>query len=456
MTTSNDEPQWLGSARAAWPKNSAPEGLDSTWSPYWIKRFLTYLEHRNGGALPLDAPRYGMTGSFCRFIEASWKVEPWKVEQARIAVEWLLGETSDSLSAPAQDGREPIELVSAPLVAPKDALSFAAFPENWPDFVKIACRKKHLALKTEKAYAQDVSKFLIWWTTRSNTAEAPETKEEAVKCVELAVSTFLDYRAVVDDVANATQRRELNALVFAIRAAFEVEPGILKEYEKARSSKNLPVVLTKGETKRLLDHVEPGARLIVMMLYGGGLRLGEGLRLRIKDLLFEEETVMVYMGKGKKHRRTILPAQLHASLKEHLVLVRAWHKQDMEDGRDGVYLPNQLDKKYPNAPKEWIWQYVFPSATIQTDPRSGKIRRHRSRSQPIQRAVKKAVQLAGIHKHVTPHVLRHSFATHLLEDGYDIRTVQELLGHSSVETTMIYTHVMNRPGLSVRSPADLL
>jgi integron integrase len=454
MTIAKVEPPWLRSARAAWPRNSAPQGLDSTWSPYWIKRFPSYLERRNGGELPLDAPRYGMTESFCRFIEATWKVEPWKVEQARNAVEWLLGEISDSRSAPVGEGREPINFVSAPLISPKDALAFVVSSESWPNLVKIACRKKHLALKTEKAYAQDVAKLLRWWSARSNTAEAPKTKEEAVECVELAVSTFLDYRAVVDDVANSTQRRELNGLIFMIRAVFEVEPGILNEYEKARSSVNLPVVMTKGETKRLLDHVEPDARLMVKLLYGGGLRIGEGLRLRVKDLLFEEETVMVYMGKGKKDRRTILPVQIHASLKEHLLLVRAWHVQDMKDGRDGVYLPNQLDKKYPKAPREWIWQYVFPSSTIQTDPRSGKIRRHHVKEQPIQRAVKKASKVAGIHKHVTPHVLRHSFATHLLEDGYDIRTVQELLGHSSVETTMIYTHVMNRPGMHVKSPLD--
>ena len=255
-------------------------------------------------------------------------------------------------------------------------------------------------------------------------------------------------------MAASTQKQALNALIFCVKHAFGTEPGALAEYRRASPRKSLPVVLTKAEVARLIQRIEPEYRLIVELLYGSGLRLMEAVRLRVKDLQLEEGILMVKDGKGGKDRRTTLPERLTPRIREHLRMVKSLFEYDMENGSDGVYLPNKLAVKYPNAPKEWIWQYVFPADKMSNDPRSDSTRRHHISEKRVQRIVKKAALDASISKKTSPHTLRHSFATHLLENGYDIRTVQELLGHSSVETTMIYTHVMNRPGMHVRSPLD--
>jgi len=218
----------------------------------------------------------------------------------------------------------------------------------------------------------------------------------------------------------------------------------------------LPVVLTQSEMKRMLDQLEGTRWLMASLLYGGGLRLLECLRLRVKDVDFERREILVRNGKGARDRVTMLPAGVVEPLKLHLVKIRSLHEQDLAEGYGEVYLPNALARKYPNAGKTWSWQYVFPSATLLPDPRSGMVRRHHADEKRLQRAVKSAVARAGIVKPATPHSLRHSFATHLLASGYDIRTVQELLGHKDVSTTMIYTHVLNRGGKGVHSPLDAL
>jgi integron integrase len=232
--------------------------------------------------------------------------------------------------------------------------------------------------------------------------------------------------------------------------------GKFGSIEKAKQPEKLPVVLSKGEAQRLLGKMSGVNGLAARLLYGTGMRLMECICLRVKDIDFERAQIVVREGKGQKDRATMLPDVLVSDLKNHLASVREIHDSDLEKGFGEVYLPGALDKKYPNAPKEWGWQYVFPSSKISKNPRSGKERRHHMDESALQKAVRKAVRSVGIVKRVTPYTMRHSFATHLLENGYDIRTVQELLGHKSVQTTMIYTHVIQKGGMGVQSPLDVL
>jgi len=265
---------------------------------------------------------------------------------------------------------------------------------------------------------------------------------------------YLDYLAVERNVAASTQKQALNALAFLFNHGLKIETGDFSGFRRARKRKNLPVVLRVEEIQMLLSSMAGTERLVADLLYGGGMRLMEAVRLRVQDLDFGADTIFVRNGKGGKDRRTTLPRTAVPALRRHLEFNRHQFEEDLEAGTGSVYLPPNLDRKYGHAAKEWIWQYVFPSKRIQKDPRTGIRRRHHLHESKVQAAVKKAAQMAGIEKRVTPHTLRHSFATHLLEKHYDIRTVQELLGHTSVETTMIYTHVLNRPGLHVHSPLD--
>jgi integron integrase len=269
------------------------------------------------------------------------------------------------------------------------------------------------------------------------------------------IRTFLTHLAVNRNVAASTQNQALNALVFLYKAVLRIEPGDFGPIERAKRPVRLPVVLTREEVNRLLNAVPAGTiALMVRLLYGTGMRLMECLRLRVKDIDFGRNQMMVRDGKGAKDRVTLLPEAVKSGLEQHLERVKTLHQRDLEQGYGEVYLPYALARKYPNAGKEWSWQYVFPANKRSIDPRTGGIRRHHAGEQTLQRAVKQALRWAGIAKPASCHSLRHSFATHLLEAGYDIRTVQELLGHQSVETTQIYTHVMNRPGIGVKSPLD--
>lgn len=245
-------------------------------------------------------------------------------------------------------------------------------------------------------------------------------------------------------------------MLFLYKEVLGIELPWLDNVERAKAPKRLPVVLTREEVQAVLTRLEGTYWLMASLLYGTGLRIMEAARLRVKDVDFARREILVRDGKGFKDRVTMLPSTLAEPLKAHLQRVKDLHQQDLEAGFGAVYLPYALDKKYPNAGRDWAWQYVFPAAKLSVDPRSGETRRHHLQDQAVQRAVKQAVRDAGLAKPATPHTFRHSFATHLLEGGYDIRTVQELLGHKDVSTTMIYTHVLNRGGKGVRSPLDQL
>lgn len=312
------------------------------------------------------------------------------------------------------------------------------------DQVSEVMRFKHHSLRTEQAYRQWIKRFIFFHGKRH-----PRDLGKA------EVRTFLNDLAARQGVAVSTQNQALNALVFLYREVLHLRLGEIEEIERPTRPARLPVVLTREETKRLLAAMTGTHQLMARLLYGAGLRLMEGVRLRVKDVDFAANQIVVREGKGFKDRVTMLPEALCAGLREHLQRVKLLHEEDLRRGGGEVYLPLALGRKYPNAGRDWCWQYVFPAATVARDPRGGAIRRHHVNEQGLQRAVKEAVRLVGLTKPATCHTLRHSFATRLLEAGYDIRTVQQLLGHKDVTTTMIYTHVMQKPGLGIKSPLDM-
>jgi integron integrase len=269
------------------------------------------------------------------------------------------------------------------------------------------------------------------------------------------VAQFLAHLAVAGNVAASTQNQALNALVLLYEQVLQQPLGALGEFARVRRPARLPVVLTQEETQRVLAALKPGTgALILRLLYGTGMRLMECLRLRIQDVDFGSGRILVREGKGDKDRMTMLPDRLKAELQAHLERVKLLHEQDLAEGFGRVYLPHALARKCPNADREWGWQYVFPAAGRSKDPRTGTLRRHHVNELAVQRLMKETVRLARLKKPATCHTLRHCFATHQLEAGYDIRTVQDLLGHKDVATTMIYLHVMQKPGLGVKSPLD--
>lgn len=310
------------------------------------------------------------------------------------------------------------------------------------NLVRAACRTKHYSIRTEQAYVKWVKDYVLFHQKRH-----PRTLDAS------HVQAFLTHLAVNHRVAASTQQQALSALLFLYRIVLQHPLDLTEEYVRAKKPKRLPVVLSRSEVTALFAHLERTPLTVAQLLYGAGLRLLEGLRLRVQDLDFEYRQIIVRNGKGQKDRVTVLPESLHALLRRQLAKAQLLHEEDLEAGHGAVYLPYALDAKYPNAPYEWKWQYVFPSPRYSTDPRTQQVRRHHLHASPIQRAVRRAVREADLTKPASCHTLRHSFATHLLEDGYDIRTVQHLLGHKDVRTTMIYTHVMNR-GVAVRSPLD--
>ncbi len=312
--------------------------------------------------------------------------------------------------------------------------------------VRNAIRVRHYSIRTEQSYVDWIRRFILFHGKRH-----PNELGEA------DVGRFLTWLAVERNVAPSTQNQALNALVFLYRHVIDRPLGDITNAARAKKPQRLPVVLTQDETQRLFRHLDGNQWLPVCLPYGSGLRLMECLRLRVKDLDFEHRAIVVRCGKGGKDRVVTLPDALVVPLQRHLESVRNLHEKDLRDGFGAVYLPHALARKYPNAARSWAWQYVFPAAKRSTDPRAGVVRRHHLDDSCLQKAVKQAVLRAGIHKPASCHTLRHSFATHLLERGMDIRTVQEQLGHKDLRTTQIYTHVLQRGGNAVISPlGDIL
>ncbi|HEV2131032.1 MAG TPA: integron integrase [Longimicrobiaceae bacterium] len=312
------------------------------------------------------------------------------------------------------------------------------------DQVRAAARLKHYSLRTEEAYVRWIRRYILFHELRHPADLGPEH-----------VRAFLSHLATEEEVAASTQNQALAALLFLYKVVLERPLGEISNVVRAKRSRRLPVVLTREEVRALLNEMQGTNRLIASLLYGSGLRLMECLRLRVKDLDFASQQILVRDGKGAKDRVVMLPGTLEDDLRHHLRAVKHLHEADVRNGRGAVYLPYALARKYPNAARSWTWQYVFPAHHLSEDPRSGEVRRHHLSESVVQKAVRAAIRRAGILKRGSCHTLRHSFATHLLEAGYDIRTIQELLGHADVSTAMIYTHVLNRGGKGVRSPLDL-
>ena len=332
---------------------------------------------------------------------------------------------------------------SASAPVPHAGLRSAGHPPRLLDQVRIRCRTKHYSIRTERAYVGWARRFIL-----ANNRRHPSELGLA------EVEAFLSALAVRDDVAASTQNQALSALLFLYKEVLGVELPWVGSVTRAKRPKRLPVVLTHEEVRSLLALLDGQVALMASLLYGAGMRLMESVRLRVKDVDFGRREIVVRNGKGGKDRRVPLPRKLEAGLQAQIERVRVLHARDLAEGFGEVWLPHALSRKYPTAARESGWQYVFPASRLSGDPRGGTRRRHHVDEAVLQRAVKSARVAAGIDKPATCHTLRHSFATHLLESGHDIRTVQELLGHKDVATTQIYTHVLGRGAGGVLSPLD--
>ncbi|KAA6183499.1 integron integrase [Thiohalocapsa marina] len=384
----------------------------------------------------------------------------WQFRQLVDALQWLLVDLSGNEAAARLDWdywRSAGETLTAdhPTVAAalpaeeavEQASRFASAAEQWPllkDMARVM-RSRRYAIRTEQTYLDWCHRFLLFCRNKP-----PETVQAA------DVEAFLTHLAVDRQVSVSTQSQALNALVFLFRYVLKRTPEQM-QFRYARRERKVPVVLSADELRSLFERLPAHYALMARLMYGTGMRLMEAIRLRVGDLDFGSGRVIVRSGKGGKDRVVPLPQRLEVPLKAHLEAVKALHDDDLAAGVGAVSLPGALARKSPNAPREWVWQYVFPSPNLSRDPKGGAVRRQHLNESGLQRALKQAGQAAGIAKRVNSHCLRHSFATHLLQAGYDIRTVQELLGHKDVSTTMIYTHVLNRPGVvPVKSPVDSL
>lgn len=311
------------------------------------------------------------------------------------------------------------------------------------DQVREVIRRKHYSFRTEKSYTDWIRRFILF-----------HRKRHPLEMGEPEITAFLNHLAVNRNVAASTQNQALSALLFLYQEVLDQKLEWLKDVERAKTPQRMPTVFTPEEARAVLGGLSDVYSIMGNLLYGSGLRLLECLRLRVKDVDFGYNQIMVRDGKGQKDRVTLLPRSVIEPLRIQLRKVKAIHEQDLGEGCGRVYLPFALARKYQNAEVQWLWQYVFPAPRRSIDPRTGEEARHHLHEKSLQHEVKKAIRAAGIEKKASCHTFRHSFATHLLESGYDIRTVQQLLGHKDVATTMIYTHVLNSPGIAVRSPLD--
>ena len=390
----------------------------------WVREFLLFAQERSGYTFEqtLDL--------FLAEVGGRVGVKPWQIQQAADAIRiyryQFRGANADG------EGGSPAAGLN------DDGARLARLRE--------VIRLRHYAKSTEKTYLHWNRRFLEY--RRVSGCDGGPTAEDA--------KAFLTRLAMVEKVSASTQNQAFSALLLLFREVLRTDLEEMAQTVRARRGRKLPTVLSVAEVKALLAAVEPHYQLMVKLLYGGGLRLMELLRLRVKDLDFDAGLVIVRSGKGDKDRTTLLPTSLHQELRAHLVKVRALHDADLAVGYGEAPLPDALARKYPNAGREWGWQYVFPANKITVDPVDGKARRHHAHVKTLQATVRRAVRKADIAKHASAHTLRHSFATHLLLNGTDIREIQELLGHKSVETTMIYTHVVRELKTKARSPLDVL
>jgi len=331
----------------------------------------------------------------------------------------------------------------------KESVLYKRVFKKYPDHIRAfiaQIRVRQYSIRTERAYLGWFLRYISFYSM-----------EDPANLSEEHIARYLEHLVVNRKVAGSTQGQALNGLIFFYKQVLQREMNERIEFPHSKKPRRLPVVLTRNEIKQLFSHLNnPTQRLMANLLYGCGMRLMECVRLRVLDVDFGYQQIMIREAKGKKDRVVPIPQKLIQDLKQQIETVKERHTEDLEQGFGKVYIPGALARKYPNAEKEFRWQYVFQSSTIATDPRSGILRRHHVHENGLQKHIKKAAEQAGITKKVNCHALRHSFATHLLESGYDIRTVQELLGHADVSTTMIYTHVLNKPGVSVISPFDML
>jgi integron integrase len=423
------------------------------WYVKWAEQFA-----RSVRAVPL---RYRTAEHICKYLRdlsLNPNVKGWQIEQAtealkvlyrtflksRWATDWPDCFADTNTRCPKTCGAETSLPCGPDRFRDEGAWSATSgLHEEVIGRLRIQMRTLHYSLRTEQTYEQWIKRFFIFHQMKSPEEMGHEFVQE-----------YLEYLAVDRKISASTQNQALNALVFLYKHILGQPLSEMGEFTRAKRPQRLPVVLSAQETERLLAQLSDVKGLMAGLLYGSGLRLMECLRLRVLDLDFDHSQILVRNGKGQKDRITMLPRRYEKPLREHLGNVKRQHEKDLAEGHGDVYLWPGLERKYPKASKEWIWQYVFPSDQLSVDPRGKKVRRHHLHESLLQKAVKDAAMKAGLTKRVSCHALRHSFATHLLENGYDIRTVQELLGHSDVSTTMIYTHVLNRPGLAVKSPVD--
>lgn len=416
-------PQWAEHLAAA---DDLPEPL-RLGHAVTLRWYFAYCR-RQQRATSFDSAR-----AFLADIEQERQPAPAQLEQWKEALRWFFRQARAA-------GRGDAPSPRSAAVPPGD---------GWPEAVQRMLRLRHYSYRTEQTYLDWAARLV-----RFHGGRPPEELEEG------AIKAFLDHLAVRQGVSAGTQRQALNALVFLFREVLGRALGDFSDYERAAAKTRLPVVLTRQEVGSLFDRMEGTSRLMARLMYGSGLRLMELIRLRVKDVDLERLQLTVRGGKGGQDRMTTLPQKLVEDLRRHLVRIEGLFQQDRRAGLAPVYLPPALARKYPNAGREWNWQWVWPSREVSVDPRAGvqaegpARRRHHVQERSLQVAIKRAAQAAGLRKLVTPHTLRHCFATHLLEAGTDIRTVQDLLGHKDVATTQIYTHVMVKPGLGVRSPLD--
>jgi integron integrase len=413
--------------------NFSPE-KNAPFYALWVSKFLSFCNNIDAVNRKTDIAM----PQFLSHLQKKQQTTDWQLSQAETAIKiyiyhYLKGDISSILPEPLHNKQN-------------NTFDLKDIINKTREIIRI----KHYSYSTERTYVEWMKRFfnyMIEIKGKDLSLSKPDSFD---------MKDYLGYLAIKKNVSSSTQNQAFNALLFLYRHILDIEVNGMEKTVRAKRGPKLPVVLAVNEVKKIFQLVEGTHLLFIQLLYGAGLRLMELARLRVQDIDFEMNNIAVRDGKGNKDRYTILPDYVKSHLKEHFEKVKELHEKDLKDGYGEVFLPNALERKYPNAGKEWRWQYIFPSARLSVDPRSGKIRRHHISEKAIQSAVANAVKKAKIPKHATVHTLRHSFATHLLLNGVNLREIQELLGHKNINTTMIYTHVVRNMSNQPKSPLDIL